>query len=322
MYISAYSREPRAQQGPSSRFNTKAREAVYSHLQKTTSIIPITSQSDNQSLYTSLSRCSTQSSSNSSSQSCFSGNSVEIAAGILSGDGSAYSQALVLSLEQVLRDIESMNSIYPQRCLGIDIPASPLDSPFPDWDLNLQRTQLFVSALPAQWQGQTPLIQSKVYTKESGTRHHRRFQLILVPYQITDHELIQLFALSRLYSEHKLDTQFKHHVAEVSVKKSRLLQLSQRAKNLPTSASLDIPLSFELKCIALRNYVINLGCAAQTSIEFKHACKVIKQDRYAQMCHADPSTTNHEANLTKEEKKVLWNTIRTDVFQRAGFDGE
>ncbi|EGV60731.1 transcription factor [Yamadazyma tenuis] len=184
-----------------------------------------------------------------------------------------------------------------------------------DWNLNVTRCKLIliqmpmVSAVPELHysSGSFPLLVGDL----AQTCH-----LVLIQPHIPDKELIYTLYSSDLYQEHNLDAAFKKSVAEISVKQSPLLQINSPTKGNQapiTSADNQAALKFKYKEIALRNYLINLAAAATTAHEYKIRSDEVKKQ-------LNQSTGGKKIKLSKDDKKRLWDQVRSDVFKRAGLE--
>ncbi|GEQ70535.1 hypothetical protein JCM33374_g4213 [Metschnikowia sp. JCM 33374] len=199
--------------------------------------------------------------------------------------------------------------------LGSELNYQNVPESLVDWNLNVTRCKLMVTSMP--------LISSSpdlVYSNSSlpllvGDLGQICHIILLSPY-ISDKELIQTLYASGIYVEHNLDATFKKSVADISVKQSRLLQISQQKKHIPSppiTPGEQSYLSFKYKEIAIRNYLVNLAAAATTAYEYKLKSDVIKRDLRR-------SGNGDRKKLSKEEKKNLWDAVRMDVFRRAGLE--
>ncbi|CAH6721948.1 hypothetical protein CLIB1444_07S06062 [[Candida] jaroonii] len=180
-----------------------------------------------------------------------------------------------------------------------------------DWNLNVTRCKLLLTQLPI-----ISSIPDFSYLPNSlpllvGDLSQKCHLILLQPY-ITDKELIHILYNSNIYEEHNLDNNFKKSVAEVSVKQSRLLQINSPTKNNPIiSVDNQVGLEFKYKEIAIRNYLINLAAAATTAYEYKKQSDEMKRQL---------RITDKKAKISKEDKKLLWDRTRSDVFRRAGLE--
>ena len=185
-------------------------------------------------------------------------------------------------------------------------------------------------------------------------------QLIIIQPHITDKELIFTLVQSNIYKEHNLDLAFRKSVAEILVKQSRLLQINSLRQNTNSELQHNLSintnvlnehhdfLKFKYKEIAVRNYLINLAAAATTAHEYKlrvdEIKKQLKEGKHAAAIAGNIINQGYTENgggqvvegmgkdstgtvpapgkrkLSKEEKKVLWDQVRLDVFKRAGLE--
>lgn len=202
-------------------------------------------------------------------------------------------------------DVEEMYKIS----LGSDLQYQNVPESLIDWNLNVTRCKLILTQLPQITSTDIPYNQNalpQLVGDLAGICH-----IILIQPHISDKELIYTLLSSNLYKEHDLDVNFKKSVAEISVKQSRLLKINNGAG--PSSITPEHSfLKFKFKEIAIRNYLINLAAAATTAHEYKlkmeHLKAVLKMEQQP----------GKKVKLSKEDKKVLWEQVRLDVFQRAG----
>ncbi|CAK9439013.1 uncharacterized protein LODBEIA_P32370 [Lodderomyces beijingensis] len=191
-----------------------------------------------------------------------------------------------------------------------------------DWNLNVTRCKLILINLP-------------MISSVTNQPYNQNFpphligdlaqlcHLIIVPPHITDKELIFTLIQSNIYQEHNLDLPFRKSVAEISVKQSRLLQVnSMRQERNGGDVNYQHHeqfLKFKYKEIAVRNYLINLAAAATTAHEYKLRVDEIKKSLKNA---ADPTTGAAVAKrkMNKDDKKVLWDQVRSNVFKRAGLE--
>lgn len=307
----------------------KARQAVYQHLPPASRFVPITLVLADSGLF--LLRTTTHST---TSLLMFSGSSqlttplltgtnspnpsLPVQAHLVPADLGNYSISVELALDTIY---QTLLQLQPRLALlGYDaartVWSHPQGDPVVDWTLNIHRCIMFVTMLPAAWHGQVPQVQRPPRavhpTRPKHKQRHHRFRIHLIPALMLDEEFVELLALSDLYVEHKLDPAFRKHVASVSVEQTGRLV-----------ASPSIPdLVLQRRAVALRNYVINLGCAAQTAVEFKAAARMVKLARLREWAQhsglvADPAAEEH-AKLLLAEKQQLWDKIRSEVFSRSG----
>lgn len=202
--------------------------------------------------------------------------------------------------------------------LGSNLQYQNVPESLIDWNLNVTRCKLMLIHLPTissvpdfKYIGAVPqLVGDLAYV----------CHITLILPHISDKELIYTLITSNLYQEHDLDAKFKKSVAEISVKQSRLLQINSPKKSLNnlllpiTSIDNQTNLRLEFKEIALRNYLINLAAAATTAYEYK-----IKSDELKKILRAGDNGPK-KSKLPKDEKKRLWESVRLDVFKRAGLE--
>ncbi|CAK7906331.1 hypothetical protein CAAN1_14S00342 [[Candida] anglica] len=236
------------------------------------------------------------------------------------------SEPITTTVEQLINDImlhETVSrdsSMQPEEdetwkiSLGSQLQYQNVPESLVDWNLNVTRCKLFLRHLPTissvpdfKYTGAVPqLVGDLAYI----------CHIVLISATISDKELIYILLSSNLYQEHNLDSKFKKSVAEISVKQSRLLQINSQhnKKSLPPITSIDNQtyLRLEFKEIAVRNYLINLAAAATTAHEYK-----LKSDEMKRNIKA---SGDKKAKLPKDEKKRLWEYVRSDVFKRAGLE--
>ncbi|RLV87333.1 hypothetical protein JA9_000783 [Meyerozyma sp. JA9] len=179
-----------------------------------------------------------------------------------------------------------------------------------DWNLNVTRCKLFIIHLP--------IVSSTPNFTYSNTTLPllvgdlaKSCHIVLLQPHISDKELIYTLFSSNIYQEHNLDYNFKKSVAEISVKQSRLLQINSSSSSSPIKST-DSYLKSRFKETAVRNYLINLAAAATTAHEYK-----LKSEEIKKLAKTDPT---RKKKLTKQEKKFLWDQVRSDVFKRAGLE--
>lgn len=193
--------------------------------------------------------------------------------------------------------------------LGSDVEYQAGTESLVDWNLNVTRCRLMlihlpmVSSLPLTHYSQHDLPQ---LVGDLSKHCH----IVLIQPHITDTELIHAFSSCKIYSEHHLDPGFKKSVAEISVKQSRLLQINQVNLTLTAPMLAQSCLKVKFKCIAIRNYLVNLAAAATTAHEYKEQLQAYKGEM------GDESFSR----ISKAEKNVLWNNVRRQVFMRAGLE--
>lgn len=195
--------------------------------------------------------------------------------------------------------------------LGLELQYQNNPELLIDWNLNVTRCKLILTQLPMV--SLTPDIQylSNSLPQLVGDLAHI-CQIVLIQPHITDKELIYTLFSSNIYQEHNLDVNFKKSVAEISVKQLRLLQINLPRKNSHILPDAQVYLRFQYKEIAIRNYLINLGAAATTAYEYK-----IKTD---EMKRSYKHAPEGKRKISKDEKKLLWEQVRLDVFKRAGLE--
>ncbi|EMG49069.1 MTH1 Protein MTH1 [Candida maltosa Xu316] len=201
-------------------------------------------------------------------------------------------------------DFEEMYKIS----LGSDLQYQNVPESLIDWNLNVTRCKLILTQLPQITSTDIPYNQNALpqLIGDLATVCH----IILIQPHISDKELIYTLFSSNLYQEHNLDVNFKKSVAEISVKQSRLLQINNGAGSSTINPEHSF-LKFKFKEIAIRNYLINLAAAATTAHEYK-----LKMDEVRAVLKMQQP--GKKVKLTKEEKKTLWEQVRSDVFRRAG----
>ncbi|EEQ37568.1 hypothetical protein EJF18_20475 [Clavispora lusitaniae] len=200
--------------------------------------------------------------------------------------------------------------------LGSDLNYQNVPESLVDWNLNVTRGKLMLVSLPMVSSSPDLSYSNQALPQLVGDLAQKCQIVLLQPY-ITDKEFIYALYSSNLYQEHDLDANFKKSVAEISVKQSRLLQINQPKRQLPsppiTPADQTL-LTFHYKEIALRNYLVNLAAAATTAYEYKLKNEAIKKELRL------GSAKGEKRKLTKEEKKALWDEVRSNVFERAGLE--
>lgn len=200
--------------------------------------------------------------------------------------------------------------------LGSDLQYQNVPESLVDWNLNVTRCKLMVTGMPKVSSSADSFISGQSFPLLVGDLAQICHIILLQPH-ITDKEFIHTLYLSELYVEHNLDAHFKKSVAEVSVKQSHLLQISQPKKHLPSppiTPAEQSYLTFRYKEIALRNYMVNLAAAATTAYEYKIRSDAAKKRLRKQLADGE------KKKLTREEKKKLWDSVRLDVFKRAGLE--
>lgn len=200
--------------------------------------------------------------------------------------------------------------------LGSDLQYQNVPESLVDWNLNVTRCKLMITGMPMVSSSPDGLISGQSLPLLVGDLAQICHIILLQPH-ITDKELIHTLYSSNLYVEHNLDAHFKKSVAEVSVKQSRLLQISQPKKHLPSppiTPAEQSYLTFRYKEIALRNYMVNLAAAATTAYEYKIRSDAAKKQLKKQQADGE------KRKLNREEKKELWDSVRLDVFRRAGLE--
>lgn len=349
MFGSPFTRNNSSITSPPSQFRDSARNAIYQLLplvitsSSAASIRSAPSQFNNNSKQHHSTSSSYSQSHRSSASSVFSSGkrSVRSAPSIYSSSTATIpedSEPISITVEQFVNDIAlHENHCYQQHqqrvqqgmiidnddldddelykiSLGSELQYQNNSESLIDWNLNVTRCKLILTLLPSV--SQTPDFQysSNTLPQLVGDLSHL-CHIVLIQPHITDKELIYTLLSSNIYQEHNLDVNFKKSVAEISVKQSRLLQINSPKKPMSSpiiSADNQMFLRFKYKEIAIRNYLINLAAAATTAYEYK-----IKSDSLKKSFKSDP---NLKRKLTKEEKKMLWEEVRLDVFKRAGLE--
>lgn len=185
-----------------------------------------------------------------------------------------------------------------------------------DWNLNVTRCKLMLTSMPMVSSSPDLQYSSQSLPQLVGDLAQICHIVLLQPH-ITDKEFIYTLYSSSLYQEHNLDANFKRSVAEISVKQSRLLQINQPKKHLPSppiTPAEQTYLTFHYKEIAVRNYLVNLAAAATTAYEYKLKSDAMKKELRMQLMNGE------KRKLSKDEKKQLWDNVRLDVFRRAGLE--
>lgn len=223
-------------------------------------------------------------------------------------------QEKVVSEGRVLDEDFDESTAY-KISLGSDLQYQNVPESLIDWNLNVTRCKLIVTQMPSVSSVPDSVYSTNSFPQLVGDLAKLCHIMIIQPH-ITDKELIYTLFASNLYQEHNLDMNFKKSVAEISVKQSRLLQLNSRnpkgAVSPITHSENQASLKFKFKEIAIRNYLINLAAAATTAYEYK-----IKHD---EIRSALKLSDGKKKKLSKEEKKRLWDLVRSDVFKRAGLE--
>lgn len=200
--------------------------------------------------------------------------------------------------------------------LGSDLNYQNVPELLVDWNLNVTRCKLILTSMPLVLSSPDIQYSNNSLPQLVGDLAQICHIVLLQPH-ISDKELIYTLFLSNLYMEHNLDASFKKSVAEISVKQSRLLQISQQKKHLPSppiTAADQSFLTLKFKEIAIRNYLVNLAAAATTAYEYKVKSDMIKKELKMKL------SSGEKRKLSKEEKKDLWDNVRLDVFKRAGLE--
>ncbi|KAI5968939.1 STD1 [Candida theae] len=182
-----------------------------------------------------------------------------------------------------------------------------------DWNLNVTRCKLMLTQLPSISTASDQISYNQNFPPQLIGDLAQLCHLIIIQPHISDTELIFTLIQSNLYEEHNLDLSFKKSVAEISVKQSRLLQINEVRQNQQyTNMQYNEHdfLKFKFKEIALRNYLINLAAAATTANEYKLQVDELKRGLKLE----------GKKKLSKDEKKQLWEQVRSDVFKRAGLE--
>ncbi|EGW31877.1 transcription factor [Spathaspora passalidarum NRRL Y-27907] len=238
------------------------------------------------------------------------------------------SEPISTTVEQLVNDIALHESHFQQQqpsekpvvgddldpeemykiSLGSDLQYQNVSESLIDWNLNVTRCKLIITQLPVistipDFQYNQNALPQLIGDLASSCH------IVLIQPHISDKELIYTLFTSNLYQEHNLDTSFKKSVAEISVKQSRLLQINSGKGISQHQHSF---LKFKFKEIAIRNYLINLAAAATTAHEYKLRLDQLKMELR--------TIEGKKVKLSKEDKKQLWEKVRSDVFQRAGLE--
>ncbi|KAK6205668.1 transcription factor [Scheffersomyces amazonensis] len=192
--------------------------------------------------------------------------------------------------------------------LGSDLQYQNITESLIDWNLNVTRCKLILIQLPMITSSPDFQYNQNSLPQLIGDLASL-CHIVLIQPHITDKELIYTLFSSDLYKEHNLDYNFKKSVAEISVKQSRLLQINS-SKGINQQQTF---LKFKFKEIAVRNYLINLAAAATTAHEYKLKSDLLKKE-------LKQPGENKKIKLSKDEKKRLWESVRSDVFKRAGLE--
>lgn len=200
--------------------------------------------------------------------------------------------------------------------LGSELQYQNVPESLVDWNLNVTRCKLMVISMPMV--SSLPDLQYLAQSLPQLVGDLAQIcHIVLLQPHITDKEFIYTLFSSSLYQEHNLDANFKRLVAEISVKQSRLLQINQVRKHLPSppiTPAEQTFLTFRYKEIAVRNYLVNLAAAATTAYEYKIQSDAMKRELKMQLVNGE------KRKLLKEEKKTLWDNVRLNVFKRAGLE--
>ena len=234
------------------------------------------------------------------------------------------SEPVTTTVEQFLSDVSLHEATFQQSLmtpedletwqilLGSNLTYQNVPELLVDWNLNTTRCKLMLVHLPMvlqmpdfKYTGAVPqLVGDLAYMCD----------IMLLSPSILDKELIYTLISLNLYQEHNLDQKFKKLVAEISVKQLRLLQIGSDRKGLLPIVQTDsqLHLRLEYKSIAVRNYLVNLAAAATTAVEYKTQLDEMKRQLR--------SGGDKRAKLSKEDKKRLWDQVRSEVFKRAELD--
>lgn len=200
--------------------------------------------------------------------------------------------------------------------LGSGLQYQNIPESLVDWNLNVTRCKLMLTSMPMV--SSSPDLQYSAQSLPQLVGDLAQIcHIVLLQPHITDKEFIYTLFSSSLYQEHNLDANFKRTVAEISVKQSRLLQINQLRKHLPSppiTPAEQTFLTFHYKEIAVRNYLVNLAAAATTACEYKIKSDATKKELKTQLMNGE------KRKLSKGEKKALWDNVRLDVFRRAGLE--
>lgn len=241
------------------------------------------------------------------------------------------SEQTTTTVEQLINDVALHENYVRERWMAEHGPQEPIDVEnykislgsdlsyqnvpelLVDWNLNVTRCKLMVTAMPIVSSSPDLQYLNNALPQLVGDLAEI-CQLVLLGPHITDTEFIKMLYTSTLYTEHSIDHNFKKTVAEISVKQSRLLQISSPKRDLPSPPITPAEhsfLSFQFKEIALRNYLVNLAAAATTAYEYKIKSDALKKEL---------RRGGDKRKLSKDEKKQLWDSVRLDVFKRAGLE--
>ncbi|CAI5758338.1 unnamed protein product [Candida verbasci] len=313
MFSSPFTNSTSQKTNTPNQFKENARNAIYKQLpikQVQSSGISIHSAPSQfqRHLNFRTSSSSTSSSSNSSIFSSITGGkrSVRSAPSIYSASNATIpedAELISITIEQLVNDIVLHEQTTNEKIsIGSDLQYQNQENLI-DWNLNVTRCKLILMRLPNLSSGEFNY-QQNCLPQIIGDLG-KTCNIILIQPHISDKEFIYTLYQSNLYTEHDLDANFKKSVAEISVKQSRLLQINNHNnQSIP-----EIDLQLKYKEIALRNYLVNLAAAATTAYEYK-----LKMDEIKQQLKIEGK------KLTKDEKKQLWENVRSDVFKRAGLE--
>lgn len=217
-------------------------------------------------------------------------------------------------VQELVASIDDLEYEDIKISLGSDLSYQNTPEFLVGWNLNVTRCKLMLTDMPMVSSSPDLRYLPNSLPQLVGDLALVCHITLLLP-TITDTELIYTLFSSNIYTENDLDSNFKRSVAEVSVKQSRLLQISQQSKNHPSPITPEQShLTLRYKEIAVRNYLVNLAAAATTAHEYKVQSDAMKRELRAKLAPGE------KTKLSKDEKKQLWVHVRSDVFRRAGLE--
>lgn len=225
-----------------------------------------------------------------------------------------YAKENFLQHQTQVLDLEDYGEEY-KISLASDLQYQDVPEYLVDWNLNVTRCKLMLIHMPMVSLSPGLVYSDHLLPQLVGDLAQICHIVLLQPF-ISDNEFIYTLYSSDIYSEHNLDPNFKKSVAEISVKQSRLLQINQPNNQLPSPpiTKTELTLTLKFKEIAIRNYLVNLAAAATTAYEYKVRRDALKKDL------KNGVSGGEKRKLTKDDKKELWDSVRLDVFRRAGLE--
>lgn len=207
-----------------------------------------------------------------------------------------------------------------------------------DWEVNDLRSLLIIENIPRSWNGQIPSLEDP------------RFEILVLSRQLDDDSIAQALACSNLYMEHDLDIKFRIQTARYTLQATR-----QRRADPQKLTTLSVA---EWRNV-IENYLLNIACEAQSRLDYKRACAVMKKKKrqagndyvdYEQAQYSNNQSTSpllrqaimtslstspnvpaylrdrllnshkKKQSLSLEEKQTLWVQVQTNLYQRLGLD--